>query len=581
MKKYNYLLLLSAVTAATAFTSCDEDKLDIPQKGVASIEDFYKTDDDAESALVSVYADTYDNFAFMGDVTGWNYSPYLGLINWMGDDLILAGSDEGDCVGERELHDFRYTTSNSVVQAGYTLFYRSIHKCNLLLNNMADLSSPVIDRCKAEARVMRAFDHMMLGIYWGTPPIVTEVLTGASQPANCESQEYLMQWVADECDAALPYLEERKDVNDKDGCYKITKGFANAVKGKALMWKKDYSGAKAAFEQVINSNKYALVPSEDMCKIGHCNGKGSPEIVFEFNVVGSTTVNNLGNRQMGNFPYTFNWRFEFLGDGPKADKRLNNSGWGWINPDKKWAEDLIANDGLESARRKAWILTYDELLYNIVWPSDGNFADYDDIATNFVPGRTDAKATDKGRGVSKEYYGNGGYFCWRTVMHEKGDNLNFSWCGTWNANFTIMRYAEVLLLYAEACAQLGETSGKGLEVLNMIQNRAKSAHVSSSLSLAEVKNEKRFEMWQDGCRFADLVRWNDLETLKTADHVIYILDDALRLGQASEHKAVVKVDAGSTFKSKGAGFQVGKHELLPFPQTVVDLNKALKQNPGW
>ncbi len=92
MKKYNYLLLLSAVTAATAFTSCNEDRLDIPQKGVASIEDFYQTDADAESALVTVYSDTYDNYAFMGDVTGWNYSPYIALTNWMADDVVMPGS---------------------------------------------------------------------------------------------------------------------------------------------------------------------------------------------------------------------------------------------------------------------------------------------------------------------------------------------------------------------------------------------------------------------------------------------------------------------------------------------------------
>jgi hypothetical protein len=381
-----------------------------------------------------------------------------------------------------------------------------------------------------------------------------------------------MEWVAKEIDAALPDLEERKGQDDYEGAIKITKGFAYAIKGKALLWKGDYSGAKTALEEVIKSDKYKLVPSEDMTKIGHNNGKGSSEIVFEFNLVSDGTT-SLGNRQIGNFPYTFNWRFEFLKPLQPDKCNLNKDGWGWTNPSKEFCEALIANDGLESARRKAWIITYDEMLYNLAWVSDGD---------DFTPGKTEAKENDPERGVKQEYYGNAGYFCWKTVMHEPGDNLNQNWCGTWNMNFTLMRYAEVLLMYAEACAQLGEKSGSGLDALHLIQDRAKSDHRSTELTLEEVQNEKWFEMFQDGCRAVDLIRWKKLETLKTADHEVWNLDDKLRLGQSDKHEAVVVKDAQSDiYKNAGAGFKEGKHELLPFPQQVVDLNPGIKQNPGW
>lgn len=577
MKKYNYLLLLSAVTAATAFTSCNEDRLDIPQKGVASIEDFYQTDADAESALVTVYSDTYDNYAFMGDVTGWNYSPYIALTNWMADDIVMGGSGEGDCEPERQYHDFRYNTDLNVIEAGYKAFYRSIHKCNLLLNNTTP-DTDVKKRCIAEAQVMRAYNHLLLAMYWGTPPIVTTVLTGADQPANAESREAVLDWVVSEIDEALATgLLDKAKLGDKNSRYHITEGFANAIKGKALLWKGDNASleaAKAAFKKVISSGAYKLV--DDMQILGHNAGKGNDEIIFEFNICpGKDGLQNLGNRGMGNYPYTVNWRYEFFKglQDANTDPRLNMNGWGWVSPSKEWAEALIANDGIDSKRRKAWFITYEELLYDIIWPSD-------DPAT-WTPGKTDFKAKDPSRGLSPnfgcQYYGNAGYFCWKTVMHDPADNCHMNWCGSWDANFTIMRYAEVLLMYAEACARTNDNDG--LKYLNEIQQRAGSAHISSSLTLQEVKNEKWFEMWQDGCRAIDLIRWGDFETLKTADHTIYILKDAFDQG-AAEHKAVVTVDAGSTFKGKGAGFK-DKYKLLPFPYKVVTLNQGLKQNPGW
>ena len=80
-----------------------------------------------------------------------------------------------------------------------------------------------------------AFDHMMLGIL-GTPPIVTTVLSGSDRPENAESQEAVMTWVANKLRSSS-YLEERESPSDYEGAVKITKGFALAVKGKALLWK--------------------------------------------------------------------------------------------------------------------------------------------------------------------------------------------------------------------------------------------------------------------------------------------------------------------------------------------------------
>ncbi len=590
MKKYFLLLCLSVF----AFTGCDEDELNIPQKGVLPIDNFYKTDADAEAALVGVYFDTHRNYAKSDNE--YNYGPLFGLTNFNADDIYLAGSGVGDCVMQREYQQFRYTNENPVPLQAYTAFYRSIHKCNLVITNFTaeklGTVTPVMKRCVAEARVMRAYNHLMLGIYWGTPPIVEEVLTGASRPVNADSQGAVMDWVANEIDLALPDLTERQGVNDKAGAVKITKGFAYAIKGKALLWKGDYNGAKTALKEVISSGSYALVPGDKMVTIGHADGKATSEAVFEFNIVVDPAVISNPNHKFRvgwNDHMTFNWRFENF-NGPTDDSQINNNGWGWINPTGKFARDLIANDGMDSYRRKAWIKTYDEILYDHEWASD--FTPIKDAEGNVIgkepKNLTRAqKAVDPKRGVGGNagyIYGNEGFFGWKIVVHKDQGDLN-SIDGSWDRNLSLMRYAEVLLMYAEACALSGsDEGGLGLKCLQDVQQRAGSATVSTELNIANVQKEKQFELWLEGGRTVDLIRWGKTESLVNQGNYVAHLRDALTEGTGTEHAAVIdesEADYYSNAYGAKMGFKPGKHEFLPFPKTVISLNNGLKQNPGW
>lgn len=587
MKKNKYLLLVAA--SALAITGCDQDKLDIPQKGVISFEDFYQTDADAESAVTIAYATTQKMFSHNA-TTGYNYGPYFGLTNWMDDDIFLGGTGTEDCVEQREFHHFNFNPDHMDVKSPYEVLYMSILKCNYVLTNftterLGELSE-IQKRCVAEARALRAFDYLVLGIYWGTPPIVETILTAADYPANAESQEYVLRWVADQAQMAADDLKWRNGPTDYEGAVRITKGFALAIKGKAQLWLEDYAGAKATLGEIIKSGNYELVPSDKMITIGHADGKGSSEAVFEFNYDGTSLPSDgydRYDRAGWNDHNTFCIFRGGLMNGPHfKDERAYCGGWEWINPTGAFARDLIANDGFESARRQAWLKTYDELLYDYQWDGDGE---------DFVPGKTEAKAKDKNRGIQNYIYGNEGYFQYKLSSHpNQGDQLDDSQP---NRNASIMRYAEVLLMYAEACAQLGETSGDGLAALNEVQNRAQSQTVSTSLSLAAVQSEKRFELWMEGCRFVDLVRWgkkdpNMLKTLEKQDYYEPTYCDAINDGE-TEHRGYVvdnMKDLEATYwldlyGENSLGFKKGKHELLPFPDGAIKINSNLKQNPGW
>ena len=527
---------------------------------------------DALSSLAALYYRTHQNHVFMGEITGYNYGPHFALTNFQDPDVYMSGSGDGDCMGEREFSDFSFKSDNQVALAGYVMLCRPINESTQLIEGFKWMSelTPTMKRVIAEARVIRAYAHMMLGIYYGAVPITDRVATADNPLTNAESRDAVMQWVADEIDAALPDLDERKSTGDKEGALKITKGFANAVKGKALLWKGDYNGAKAALKEVISSGKYALL--KNINDVGHFAGNASSESVFEFEVKADGSSPNTWNTAA-----CFNWRLDFF-VGRLANLPLG-AGWGWINTTAAFSEALIQNDGKNSDRRKAWIKTYDELLYDFAWISDEG---------NFTPGKTSFKANDKNRGVGyQSYFGNEGYFIWKTNPHDASDinNTGMSSFGQYSWNYSVMRYAEVLLLYAEACAQTGDNDG--LQYLNQIQRRAGSAHISSSLTLKEVQNEKRFELWLEGSHSADLIRWGKTEDLEKKDWTIPVLRDRINDGYGNQHAGYVDYTAydQDTFKNRGAGFKQGKNELLPFPsqETLAKygIYHNLRQNPGW
>ena len=155
---------------------------------------------------------------------------------------------------------------------------------------------------------------------------------------------------------------------------------------------------------------------------------------------------------------------------------IPNDGWGGVNPSASFSEALIANEGMDSYRRKAWILTYDDMIYNMPYDDDA------DVNTD------ELKSKDPLRGIKSKngVFGNAGY--WSYMLAPLRSDLIVNNTSTTQQNDIVMRYAEVLLLYAEACVG-NDPDGSGLKALQEVQKRAGSAHVSSVLTLDEVKNE--------------------------------------------------------------------------------------------
>lgn len=566
-------IFIALSVCAFALVGCNQDLLDIPQKGVVAMEDFYQTDEDATMALTAAYDALATNYL----APYWNDNIIYALWNYPGDDMIAAGNNKTDNIAQNELHAFRYPTNNQMITVGYQSFFKAIYAANLVIDNFKDADSQVKKNAVAEAKVLRALSYLQLAIGWGTPPIVDHVLAATDKPANAESQDAVLQFIVDDIDAALPNLNDRQGPNDKKGAVRVTTGLANTIKGKALLWKKDYAGAQAALKKVIESDNYALLPSDKIEDNFHADGDGSPEKIFEINIVWDASISGYTTHSTANMPWLWNWRSDVMQIPNGVGTQMHNQGWGECNPSQKFVDVLLANDGMDSYRRKAWIKTYDEVLYEMPYASDGDAP---------VMGYTDFKASDKSRGIyrSSGLYGHVGYFMWKVNIQKRDLSSNNSRM----QNIRIFRYPEVILMFAECAAQTGQEKDMALKLVQDIQNRAGSKTVWASaadVTLENVKTEKMIEMWLEGCRYQDLIRWGDTDELMQNGKYFPNFRDLLfdDKNPSAVHKGVIdESDADWCVKLyPETGFKKGKHELFPFPFSETSVNENIVQNPGW
>ena len=590
MKKTLYSILAVAM-GAMSLSSC-EDQLDIEQKGVTSIENFYKTDADAEAALAAAYE------GFMCNVCGRQpdmggpgiYTPFKIIMNMCGDDVLYASGNYGDHEFSGMLNEFRYDTEAEVPKFFYSGLYLSIYTCNLVTDYFKDADTPVKKRCVAEARVLRAYDYFLLANLWGTPPFVDHVLPGDALPYNCDkdpdnpmTHEELILWVAKECEEAAADLSERASTSDVDGAVRVTKGFAWALAGKAYLFAEKYDQAKTALKKVIDSGKYALVPGERYMDNFHIEGDGNEEKVFEINFeynAGKSGWSGMIQRSSWMEANAWNWRAGNFVKNPANVYCGGVDGWGGLGVPQWFGDEFLANDG-HSYRFDATLKHIDDAVYGM---------EYQDPTLNAMT-REEKMVSDK-VGISdptQGLYGNSFWLAFKQIMRGPdtggkayGDNIRLN-------NYIIMRYAE-------ACIQTGDAA-TAKTYINMIQERAGSNTISASVDMNVLKKEKSYELWLEGCRWFDILRWNDAEGIArlkaVGSDVPHLFDKMFRQPKSDDRKVTWENDteANSRFytvssseaKDKGftVGFQQGKHELFPFPQTVIDKNPNLVQNPGW
>ena len=580
MKKIIFSVAL--LSAGMTLTSCSEDLLEIEQKATNSTDSFYKTDADAKSAVTAMYA------TFAEEISGnegiWN--AYIMGLNYASDDVFPAGGDIADHSGFRECGEFRYDTSFGPVSALYNHIYKSIYSANLVINYFGGdkADSQVKKEAVAQARVMRAWAHMLAAQVYYQPPIVDHLIVD-DKPTNAESQKAIFDFCIKECEEAMSDIPERNGQSDQEGAWYATKGFAQFVAGKSALFAGDNAKAASLLKPLVESSNYALVPGDRFRDLFHVEGDGCEEKIFEINFSANSAASTGAGWAYGNkrgrwmVANVLNWRGDDIIGGGMNPQICATGGWGGGSINHEFAHKMLANDG-DSYRRKATFLTSDEFFYDATlcpWKND--------IEAGGTLSTRAEKEFDPNRGIKKD----AGSFSRSDVMEVKmmmhpndcdpnkvaGDNCN-------NTNLCLARLGEAYLLYAEACLASGNTA-EALKYVNKIQQRAGSKTISSSVDLQTIQDEKQYELWFEGCRWFDIVRWGIAKQCwdKVLDNVPYQYDEYWTSGGTKPHKLVYEVRHPYKEANITLSFTEGKNEYWPIPQTVIEVNDQMHQVRGW
>ena len=544
MKKIYIALSLAALVLTLG--ACQKN-LDIPQKSVLSTEDFYAnaTADDAEALIGSVY------HLYWGgrDVTCVNGIEKIMFLNALDDDHYPGGGSFTDNANNfQDAGNYNVTSADAAPKIMYKGVYSVIYHCNLILEKIPDSNDARINRVKAEANFLRALAMFDAVRWWGTPPLADHLLSQDEYYQANTPTEDSINWILarmKEAADALPAISGKGQ--QKAFGARISKHAALAYRGKVALWygqkfdKKEYiTEAVNDLKTVIDSGLYGLV--SDMFIIERQAGDFCEEYVFEHN-----SGDNDG------FPGDPSNDLRHTWTGWPSSVQLPScffGGWGWNAVSKDFGEFLAEHEGgTEKPRFKSTIHTYEQALDM-------------EYAAGVTPG------------VKSVVYHNAGYFTFRGLgwLSEAYEGTSPPFWKWYKANTPMLRYAEVLLLYAEAKFLAdGDADKSGLKALNEVRKRAQIPELTS-MKYQDIKDERRAELFCEQERFFDLVRWGDAPTALANKGKTYYKFYGYKAGTKEWN---VEAVAGS-----GKGWQ-DKYSLLPFPFEQTSANPNLKQNPGW
>ena len=480
-----------------AFVSC-EDFLDIRPEGTLPTTgiDYSKSE--------NVFLSVSTSYAKLRNY-GAHVFPYIGTFEIASDNADKGSSPE-DNPTMLEIDNLTYQSGNGLINDLWTSYFDIVSGANYSIHQMPLFEAALLNssdklyalQCQGEVKTIRAYAYFNLTRLFGRVPIVDTVLT-ADQLASVSQATKTQLYAFIEKDL-LEAIEILPAGYTKDWAGRINKYTAMALKAKVHMYQAEWDSVASLTDRIIASGRFSLLP--DFRAVFSIDGENSRESLFE--VQSSTLGKSTGDQTYLEYAYV---------QGPRGNSPSNMQGWGFCTP----SQNLI--DFYTS--RGEVIRPATTLLYR-------------------------GTKTPEGDSIQKK--------CSNPVYN--GKVYTPSIYSTWNFNgygfdhnVRIIRYADILLMYAEAKvngATVPTTSGMTADgAVNLVRDRAGLVPLSGVTAL-QIWDERRAELALEEDRFPDLIR----------------------TGQAA-----------AALASKG--FITGRHEVYPIPSAQMQLNPNLTQNSGY
>jgi tetratricopeptide (TPR) repeat protein len=454
------------------FNSCTEDDLTTKPDGRELVETFYQTDEQMILALNGAY-DPFQHVIWGGSTFMW------GSIT--SDDAIAGGGDltdqKGYQVADRFLAD-PVEDKDLNLKDFYALWFRMNTRANAIIT-YADETTQLGSLAVANAYFLKGMAYFQLTRMFGRLPIIDEVPDISSKYARAATVEetwaategYLQKAI--EMTTGGKGLGVRKGQKDPSDGY-ATLGAAQALLGKVYMYQGKYTEAIEVLTAIYNSGEYAL--ETDYEQVFHPGNPHGIESIFEINMTDKGAQSWNGPDNNGNAIATLTSPRAFSNNIKAFPDGIHMSGWGMNTPTKKL---VAAFDAMgDEVRKRVSVISQDTLQYQ---------CDTAGIATAWENPLTG-------------YYDN---------KHSLRVGFRISETQV-NQNINVMRFADVILMLAEAHQQTGN-DGLARTYLNEVRARVELAEVTSSGAdlLSAIKKERQLELCLEGDRYFDLVRWGD------------------------------------------------------------------------
>jgi len=493
LQRNNKWLFLPVLIALVAISSCKKPFLDRKPLGRFTEDDIPAGS--LEGKVFGAYAVLRNN--------GFNNHLYLGIASFRSDESEKGSTVSDGAVHGRMYDDFEYDPTNGGIQTFWSDHYLLINNCNDIIETADSLGAtdPATMVNVAEAKFLRAFGYFDLVRAFGQVPLID--FTGTPTELNIPKSPVadiftLIDADLTEAESMLPATWDRYPG-------RLTNGAAKALHMRTYMWREQWSSALSLGTDIINSGRYSLVA--DYGSQFRNTGENGPESIFEIqafytptNDQGIIYANVQGVRGAGAW----------------------DLGWGWNVPTQ-----ILVDEFEDSDPRKTATILYsgqtDPLFGETVPP---------------VPT------------VPRPYWNKKIY---TNPADRQALNNRF---GRW-MNHRIIRYADVILMAAEAANELGQTAD-ALTWLEMIRARARGSNAAilpevTTTDQGEIRtairHERMVEFGMEEQRFWDIVRW--------------------------------KIDVDVMHAAGKTAYEV-KHRLLPIPQGEIDKSGGtLIQNPDY